>query len=65
LARFTSKPLALEASGLAVAGIVRDQIPNVIAALVSAGVRLYRVNHDEPTLEDVYFTLHTAASEAA
>jgi ABC-2 type transport system ATP-binding protein len=65
LARFTSKPLVLEASGLAVAGIVRDQIPDVITTLVSAGVRLYRVNHDEPTLEDVYFTLHTAAPEAA
>jgi ABC-2 type transport system ATP-binding protein len=49
----------VEASGVAVAGILRDQIPDILNALVAAGVRIYRVEHDEPTLEDVYFTLHT------
>jgi ABC-2 type transport system ATP-binding protein len=64
LARFTAIAPTLDASGLAVAGILHDQIPDVVATLVAAGVRLYRVEHDEPTLEDVYFTLHTATPEA-
>ena len=65
LARFTPLPPILDASGLTVAGITRDQIPEVISTLVKEGVRLYRVDHDEPTLEDVYFALHTATPEAA
>lgn len=60
LRRFTMEAPLVEASGVAVAGILRDQIPDILNALVAAGVRIYRVEHDEPTLEDVYFTLHTA-----
>jgi ABC-2 type transport system ATP-binding protein len=59
LARFTAAPPTVDALGVTVAGILREQIPDVIATLVAAGVRLYRVDHDEPTLEDVYFALHT------
>jgi ABC-2 type transport system ATP-binding protein len=65
LARFTSATPTLDAAGLTVAGLMRDQIPDVITTLVAAGVRLYSVDHDEPTLEDVYFTLHTANLEVA
>lgn len=60
LAHFTPLPPTVDASGLTVAGIIRDQIPELVAAFVAAGVRLYRIDHDEPTLEDVYFALHTA-----
>lgn len=65
LMRFTTGTPVLEASGLAVAGIMHDQIPDVIAALVAEGVRIYSVEHDEPNLEEVYFALHTATPEAA
>lgn len=39
-------------------GIGHDAIPELIAQLVAAGVRLHRVTPLEPTLEDVYFALH-------
>jgi ABC-2 type transport system ATP-binding protein len=58
--RFTPATPEIDASGIAVSGILRDEIPDVLAALVAEGVRVYRVEHDEPTLEDVYFALHTA-----
>jgi ABC-2 type transport system ATP-binding protein len=63
LSRFTPAMPILDASGLSVSGILHDQIPDVVAAMVSEGVRVYRVDHDEPTLEDVYFALHTATPE--
>jgi hypothetical protein len=62
LHRFTEEKPSVDASGLAITGILHDQIPDVLTRLVAAGVRVYRVDHDEPTLEDVYFALHTAAS---
>ena len=36
----------------------REAIPELIAALVSAGIRIYRVTPEEPSLADVYFALH-------
>ncbi len=36
----------------------REQIPDLVAALAGAGVRIYRVAPQEATLEDVYFALH-------
>jgi ABC-2 type transport system ATP-binding protein len=39
-------------------GADREAIPGLVAALVSAGVRIYRVTPQEPSLEDVYFALH-------
>jgi ABC-2 type transport system ATP-binding protein len=63
LARFTPATPSVDASGLAVSGILHDEIPEVIASLVAEGVRIYRVDHDEPTLQDVYFALHTATPE--
>lgn len=39
-------------------GLARERIPDAIAALVQAGIRVYRVASQEPSLEDVYFSLH-------
>lgn len=44
---------------LRIPAITREQIPELVAAVVAAGVPVYRVEHDEPTLEDIYFALHT------
>jgi len=63
LAHFTPATPVLDASGLTVSGILHDQIPDAVAAMVAEGVRIYRVDHDEPTLEDVYFALHTGTPE--
>lgn len=43
---------------LTITGIEREQIPEMLAGLVKAGVRIYRANPQEPSLTDVYFTLH-------
>jgi ABC-2 type transport system ATP-binding protein len=41
-------------------GVARDAdaVADAVAALAAAGVRLYAVERDLPTLEDVYFALH-------
>jgi ABC-2 type transport system ATP-binding protein len=36
----------------------RQHVPALVEALVRAEVHLYRLNPQEPTLEDVYFALH-------
>jgi ABC-2 type transport system ATP-binding protein len=38
----------------------REDIPALVASLVDARHRIYRVSPEEPTLEDVYFALHNA-----
>ena len=38
--------------------IGREAIPNLLALLVSQGIRIYRLASNEPSLEDVYFALH-------
>ena len=43
---------------LAVSGVDREVIPDLVAALAAAGVRIYQVAPQEPSLEDVYFALH-------
>jgi ABC-2 type transport system ATP-binding protein len=48
---------------LTVTGIGREAIPDLVARLVAAGVRIYRVAPHEPTLEDVYFALHGEEEE--
>ncbi len=45
-------------STLAVSGASREDIPGLVAALAAAGVRIYQVVPQEPTLEDVYFALN-------
>ena len=39
-------------------GIFREAIPDALAALVEAGVRVYRAGPQELSLEDAYFALH-------
>lgn len=39
-------------------GAGRESVPDLLAALTQAGVRVYRVTPQEPTLEDIYFALH-------
>lgn len=40
----------------------RERIPDLVQALATAGISVYRVTHREPTLEDVYFALQDDAS---
>jgi len=47
---------------LTISGAAREDIPGVVAALAAAGVRIYQVTPQEPTLEDVYFALHREES---
>lgn len=43
---------------ITVSGIEREMVPGLLNSLMEAGVRLYRVSPQEPTLADVYFALH-------
>lgn len=52
-----------EVGALQVEDIPRTRIPALVAALAGAGVRLYRVDYAEPSLEDVYFALHALPGE--
>jgi ABC-2 type transport system ATP-binding protein len=51
---------AEENGTVSVVGAEREAIPDLVASLVEAGVRIYRVTPQEPSLEDVYFALHGA-----
>jgi ABC-2 type transport system ATP-binding protein len=42
---------------ITVVGTDREAIPDLVAALVGAGVRIYGITPQEPSLEDVYFAL--------
>jgi ABC-2 type transport system ATP-binding protein len=55
---FPSIQTAIQNSNLHITGVRHDQIPDVVAALVSAGIRIYRVAPRDATLEDIYFALH-------
>jgi ABC-2 type transport system ATP-binding protein len=50
--------LAQENGTLNVAGVGREAVPDLVAALAAAGVPIYRITPQEPSLEDVYFALH-------
>ena len=52
-----------EGGVISVVGAEREVIPDLVASLVGAGVRIYRVTPQEPSLEDVYFAL-TGEAEA-
>jgi ABC-2 type transport system ATP-binding protein len=57
----TGRPAELnqqEPGALVIPGVTREQIPDLVAALVKAGIRLYRIDYAEPSLEEVYFALH-------
>jgi ABC-2 type transport system ATP-binding protein len=64
---FGISKLVQENGGITVSGAEREVIPGLVAALVGAGVRIYRVTSQEPSLEDVYFALHgeSVSDEAA
>jgi ABC-2 type transport system ATP-binding protein len=47
-----------QAGVIVVSGASRESVPDLVAALTTARVRIYRVVPREPTLEDVYFALH-------
>nr|NIV40111.1 ABC transporter ATP-binding protein [Anaerolineae bacterium] len=49
---------ALENGRIMVVGADREAIPDLVSALVAAGVRIYGIMPQEPSLEDVYFSLH-------
>jgi ABC-2 type transport system ATP-binding protein len=48
---------AQENGTIMVVGADRETIPDLIATLVGAGVRIYGITPQEPSLEDVYFAL--------
>jgi ABC-2 type transport system ATP-binding protein len=50
-----------EKSVLKLSNVAHECIPDALAALVGAGVRVYRIMPNEPTLEDVYFALQGKA----
>ena len=49
---------ALENGRITVVGASREAIPDLVSALVGAGVRVYGITPQEPSLEDIYFALH-------
>jgi len=55
---FGADKISQENDGLILQGADREIIPDLIAGLVAAGVRIYEVTPQEPSLEDVYFALH-------
>jgi ABC-2 type transport system ATP-binding protein len=57
-ARLAPAEPAQDRGVITVAGADRESIPGLIAALAGAGVKIYRVTPQEPSLEDVYFALH-------
>lgn len=61
--RVTGKDdLQSEIDQVVVPGIAHRAIPDLIGALSAAGVRVYRVTPQEPSLEDIYFALHDEAN---
>lgn len=63
---YTVEPLG--AGQLSVHGVAYSNVPALVAALVHAGVNVYGVGVDQPTLTDFYLALHRedpATSDAA
>lgn len=48
-----------------VLGAERSRIPDLVAALVEAGVRIYHIVPQEPSLKDIYFALHGVGEDLA
>ena len=57
-ARLGTTDPALENGTITVMGAEREAIPDLVASLVGAAVRIYGITPQEPSLEDVYFALH-------
>ena len=62
-----SLPVTAEATRtpgtITVMGADREAIPGLVAGLVAAGIGIYCISPQEPSLEDVYFALHDEATE--
>jgi ABC-2 type transport system ATP-binding protein len=59
-ARFGAAPFVNGAGELVAPRMGRERIPELVHALASAGIRIYRVEPREATLEDVYFAIQDA-----
>jgi ABC-2 type transport system ATP-binding protein len=46
-----------EAGALTIQGVAHDEVPLLVERLVAAGVPIYRIAPDEPTLEEVYLSI--------
>jgi ABC-2 type transport system ATP-binding protein len=57
-ARLGATDPAQENGTITIIGADRETIPDLVALLVGAGVRVYGIMPQEPSLEDVYFALH-------
>jgi ABC-type multidrug transport system ATPase subunit len=44
-------------------GVARGEVPRLVHALSGAGIRVYGVQRQEPSLEEVYLRLHAAKEE--
>jgi len=55
---------AHETGTLTISGAAPEAVPDLVAALVAADLPIFRVNSQEPTLEDVYFALQARSSHA-
>ncbi len=58
LLRSLTADVSVEHDTFMIGGVEREFVPRALAALVNAGVMVYRVAPAEPSLEDVYFALH-------
>ncbi len=47
-----------EGDALQLSGVMRDEIPGIVAGLAARGVQIFRVSPRTPSLEEVYFALH-------
>jgi ABC-2 type transport system ATP-binding protein len=60
---YTVEPL--DAGQLSVHGVAYDNVPALVEALVHAGVRVYGIGVDQPTLTDFYLALHREDPETS
>lgn len=63
-ARLGAPPSVNEAGELVVPRIERERVPELVQTLALAGIRIYRVERREATLEDVYFAIQDARNGA-
>lgn len=54
-----------ETGAIRIAGLARSEIPDIIAHLVHNEIRIYRVDYEEPSLEEIYFALHVPQEHAS
>jgi ABC-2 type transport system ATP-binding protein len=61
---FEGVEVRAENGQLSLTGLIRQRIPELVAALVKLEVSVYRVEPQEASLEDVYFALHQRPDQA-